>query len=95
MAYKIFDKKTSATHAIKFAGWAIKNENMLNKELAEQLQKSIIRKSEKREINLILIDNIWGDDLADIQLISIFNKRIHLCYVLLIFSENTHDSFKW
>ena len=34
--YKVFD--------IKIAGGAVKNENMSNKELAEQLHKPIIRK---------------------------------------------------
>ena len=36
MVYKFFDKKTF--------GRGIKNENMLNKELAEELHKLIIRK---------------------------------------------------
>ena len=36
MFYKIFDRKT--------AGGAVKNDNMSNKELAEELHKPIIRK---------------------------------------------------
>ena len=46
---------------------------MSNKELAEELHKPTIRKFEKRNANFF-IDNIWGIDLADMQLISKFNK---------------------
>ena len=57
---------------------------MSNKELAEELYKPIIRKFKKRKVHSSFIDNIWGADLADMQLISKFNelKVIHLllCY---------------
>ena len=43
---------------------------MLNKELAEELHKPIIRKFGKRKKNSPFVDNIWGADLADMQLIS-------------------------
>ena len=66
MVYKSFDKKT--------AGGAVKNENISNKELAEELHRPIIRKSKKRKVHSPFIDNIWGADLADMQLISKFNK---------------------
>ena len=42
MIYKFFDKKTSRS--------SIKNENISNKELAEDLHKSIIRKFNKRNV---------------------------------------------
>ena len=42
MVYKFFDKKTS--------GVTVKNENISNKELAEELQKPIIRKFKKRKV---------------------------------------------
>ena len=42
MVYKFFDKKTS--------GSGIKNENISNKELAEDLHKPIIRKFKKRNV---------------------------------------------
>ena len=53
---------------------------MSNKELAEELYKPIIRKFKKRKVHSSFIDNIWGADLADMQLISKFNelKVIHL-----------------
>ena len=40
---------------------------MLNKELAEELNKTIIRKFDKRKVHSTFIDNIWVADLADIQ----------------------------
>ena len=47
---------------------------MPTKELAEELQKPIIRKFEKRKVESSFIYNIWGADLAEMQLISKFNK---------------------
>ena len=80
MIYKFFDKKTS--------GSGIKNENIFNKELPEELHKPIIRTFNKRKIHSLFIENIWGADLADMQLISKFNKgfRFLMC-VIDIFSK--------
>ena len=55
---------------------------MSNKELAKELGKSIIKKFEKRKVHSPFIDIIWVADLADIQLISIFNKGIGFYYML-------------
>ena len=63
-----FDKKTS--------GSGIKHENISKKELTEELHKPIIKKFQKRKFHSPCIDNISGVDLADMQLISKFNKRI-------------------
>ena len=41
-----------------------------NQQLAEELHKPIIRKFEKRKVCLTFKDNIWGVDLADMQLLS-------------------------
>ena len=61
---------------------------MSNQELAEQFHKPIIRKFEKCEVLSPFIDNIWGVDLADMQLISKFNKGIlFLLCVIDIFSK--------
>ena len=70
-----FDQKTW--------GGAVKNENVSKKELAEELHKPIIRKFKKRKVQLPFIDNIWGADLADMQLISKFDKvfRFLLCVI--------------
>ena len=66
MVYKFCDNKTS--------GGAVKNENISNQKLAEELHKAIIRKSEKRKVCSSFIYNIWGADLADMQLISKLKK---------------------
>ena len=93
MVYEFSDKK-SALLADKTAfGGAIKNENILNKELAEELRKPIIKKFNKRKVQSRFIDNIWGVDLANMQLMSKLNKRIRFFCVLLIFSVNTHGLF--
>ena len=67
------------TRRNKFAGGTVKNQIMPNKKLAEELHKPITRKFKKRKVYLIFIDNIWGADLADMQLISKFNKGIRFC----------------
>ena len=53
-------------------------------------KKSIIRKFKKIKVYPGVKDNIWGADLADMQLISKFNKgfRFLLC-VIDIFSKYT------
>ena len=55
-----------------------------NEKLAEELDIPIIRKSKKkkRKVYSAFKDNIWGADLADVQLISRFNKRFRflLCF---------------
>ena len=75
MIYKFLDKKTSVSD--------IKNENISNKELAEELHKPINRKFNKRKIHPPFIDNIRGVDLADMQLISKCNKgfKFLLCVI--------------
>ena len=74
MVYKFFDKNTS--------GGTFKNENISNKELAEELHKPIIKKIKKRKVHSHFMDNIWGADLCDMQLMIQFNKEIRflLCY---------------
>ena len=42
--------------------------------LAEELHKPIARNFNKRKVQAPFIDNIWGADLADMQLISELNK---------------------
>ena len=88
MVYTFFDKKTASLADKSAAGCAVKNEIMQNKELAEELHKPIIGKFEKRKVHSSLTDNSWGPDLADIQLLSKFNKEIRYCCVLMIFMIN-------
>ena len=78
--HKFFDKRTSSR--------TVKNENISNKELAEELQKPIIKKFNKRKVHSPFIDNIWGADLADMQLMSKFNEEIRfLLCVIDIYSK--------
>ena len=85
MVYKFFDKKTTAS--------GVNNNNndiKQNLQLTEELHKPIIRNFKKRTIYSRSKDQIWGADLADMQLISKFKKgfRFLLC-VIDIFSEYT------
>ena len=59
-----------------------------NQQLAEELHKPIIKKIEKRKVHAAFKDNIWGADLADMQLLSRYNKGIRfLLCVIDIFSK--------
>ena len=73
MVCKFFDKKILVV--------VLKNKNISKKNLAEGLHKSIIRKFSKRKVKSPFSDNIWGTDLADMQLISIFCKEFRLLLV--------------
>ena len=60
------------------------SKSAFNKEkVAEELHKPIIKKIKKRTVYSGFKDNIWGDDLANMQLISKFNKRFRflLCVI--------------
>ena len=62
----------------------LKNENISIKEL----KKTIIKKLNKRNVQLHSRENIWSADLADMQLISIFDNGIRfLSCVIDIFSK--------
>ena len=50
--------------------------SMSNQQLAYELHKPVIRKFKKHKVYSSFKDNIWGADLADIQLISKYNKRL-------------------
>ena len=79
MVFKFFDKKSS--------GGMIAN-NKENIQLSDELHKPTIKKFRKRKVYSSFRDNIWGVDLADMQLLSKFNKgfRFLLC-VIDIFSK--------
>ena len=72
--------------SIKNSG--IKNENVSNKYLSKELQKPIIRKFIKGKVHLRFIDIIRGAGLADMELITKFNKAIRfLLCVIEIYSK--------
>ena len=81
MVYKFFDKKSKGSGVVN-------NEIKQNLQLSKQLQKPIIGNFKKRTVYSGFRENIWGADLADMQLISKFNKgfRFLLC-VIDIFSK--------
>ena len=95
MAYNFFDKKsallglsqTMATRDKSASSSGIENENISNKELAEELHKAIIRKFKKRKVHSSFIDNFWGADLTDMQLINKFNKEFRFLCVINIYNK--------
>ena len=74
MVYKFPDKKS-----IGFKSMSIQ-------QLADKLCKPIIEKLKKTRVYSSYKDNIWSIDLADMQLISKYNKRINffLCVIDLL-----------
>ena len=78
LVYKFFDKKT--------AGSGIKSAPQ-NEKLAEELHDPIIRKFRIKKVYAAFKDNIWGADLADMQLIHIFTKGFRFLCVIDIFSK--------
>ena len=79
LSYKAFNIAKNP----KYDGCLRKLTSMVYKFFVEELHKPIIRKFEKRKVRSPFIDNIWGADLADMQLISKFNKGIRflLCVI--------------
>ena len=68
----------------------IKNEIKENQQLPNELHKPIIRKFKKGKAYSSFKDNIWGVDLADMQLISKYNKGIrYLLCAIDLFSKYT------
>ena len=91
MVYKFFDSKVASPDK-KSVGSGVKHVNSKitpqNEQLAKELHKPIIRKSKKRKAYSAFKDNIWGVDLADMQLLSKYNKGIRfLLCAIGIFSK--------
>ena len=64
----------------------IKNDNIGNQRLVEQLQKPIIIKFEKRKVRSSFMENVLIADLAHMKLKIIFHKSIcFLLYTCLIY----------
>ena len=79
MVYKFFDKNSEGS-VVKLIPQ--------NEQLANELHKPTIRKFEKRRVYSTFKDNIWAVDLADMQLLSKYNKGIRfLLCVIDIFSK--------
>ena len=81
MVCRSFDEETSDS--------AAKSKIRYNQKLAEELNKPINSKFEKRKVHSSFIDNIWGAELAVRKSISKLNKRIwFLLGVFDIFSKH-------
>ena len=68
MVYKFFDKKSAGSGVNTHANKSSFNDCPLDltmQKLAEEIQKPIIRKFNKRIVNSGFKDNNWGADLAD------------------------------
>ena len=84
MVYKCFDERTK--------GSGLKYDKKLNenKQLANELHKPIIKNFKRRKEYFSFKANIWGVELADMSLISKFNKGIKcLLCVIDLFSRNS------
>ena len=81
MVYKFFDKTSTGSGVnTKLAPQ--------NQQLPEEIHKSTIKKFKKRKVHAAFKDNIWGADLADMELISRYNNGIRfLLCVTNIFSK--------
>ena len=91
MVYKFFDSKVASPDK-KSVGSGGKRVNTKitpqNEQLADELHRPIIKKFKKRKVYSAFKDNIWGADLADMQLLSKYNKGIRfLLCVIDIFSK--------
>ena len=64
MVYNFFDKKSSRSGVA----------SMTNCQLANELQRQIIKKFKRRKVYSSFRGNIWGNDLADMQPLSKHNK---------------------
>ena len=82
MVYKFFDKKSQGSGRPLSSASQLAN-NKENIQLADELHKPIIRKFKKRKMYSSFRDNIWGVNLADMQLLSKYNKgyRFLLCVI--------------
>ena len=92
MVYKFFDSKIAWPDK-KSEGSGARHVNtkltLQNQQLAKELRKLFIKKFEKRKVHAAFKDNIWGADLADMQLLSRYNKGIRfLLCVIDIFLVN-------
>ena len=79
MVYKFFNERSKKL---------IKGSGIENKQLADELHKPIIKNFKRRKVYSSFKGNFWGVDLADMSLISKFNKGIkYLLCVIDLFSR--------
>ena len=74
MVYTFFDKKTGSGVSV-------------NEELAQELNKSVIKKVKRRRAYLRFKDNIWAGDLAEMGSLSSKNRGVKYFCVILVFNK--------
>ena len=91
MVYKFFDKKTKGSGVTMPANKSAVKSIPQNEQLAEKLHNPITKKFKKRKAFSAFKNYIWAADLADMQLISKFNKgfRFSLCVI------NIFNKYAW
>ena len=82
MVFKFFDKSSAADSGIQ---------SISNQQLAIELHKLISKKFERRRVYSSFKDNIWGVDLADMQLISKYNKGIRYS----LYANDLFSKYAW
>ena len=83
MVYRFFDTKSFDN--------GVKSEILPNQELAEEIEKQIITKLEKRKVYSTCKENIWGCNFVDMQLISKYNKGF--CFLLCFI--DIYSKYAW
>ena len=91
MIYKFFDKKTKGSGVTTLANKSAIKSIPQNEQLADELHKPIIKNFKKRKVYSAFKDNIWSADLADMQLISKFNKGFR--FLLCVF--DIYSKYAW
>ena len=93
MIYKFFDKISASLTDKSVSGSGVNIPLNFNEQLAKELHKQIIKKFKKRKVYSGFKDNTWGTDLADMQLISKFNKRFRLLLCVIDIFSNMFGLF--
>ena len=91
MVYKFFDKKTKGRGVTTFTKKSAIKSIPQNEQSADELHKPIIKKFKKRRVYSAFKDNIWGANLAEMQLISKSNKGFRF----LLYAINIYSKYAW
>ena len=89
MVYKFFDKKSSGSGVD--ASFENKSATGPNYQLVNELHRQIIKEFKKRKVYSSFKDNSWGVDLADVQSLSKYNKRIKY----LLCANDLFSKYEW
>ena len=94
MVQKFFDKNSKCSGAATLASKTALKSTPNQLQLANELHKLVIRRYKRKRVFLSFKDNSWGVDLADVQLITKYNKGIrYLLCAIDIFSKYVCELF--